>query len=74
MLGNFNPKAIQDLKNLRAESQQSSILSFAKIHFKKTPFTTFEELNDFLKQLPDDEFEHYIDLLVASDFGRTPRA
>ena len=53
MLGNFNPKAIQELKNLRAETneeEQSELLHFAKIHFKKTSFNTAEDLVDFLNK------------------------
>ena len=68
MLGNFNPKAIQELKNLRAETNEeepSALLHFAKTHLKKTSFNTEQELIDFLKKLPDDECDRVISTLTS---------
>jgi hypothetical protein len=66
MLGNFNPKAIQDLKNLRAETNEGALLDFAKIHFSKTSFNTVEELVAFLNKLPDDECDQFISELLRT--------
>jgi len=69
VLGNFNPKSIQDLKNLRAETNEkksSALLHFAKAHFKKTSFNTVEDLVDFLNKMPDDECDRFISELIRT--------
>ena len=67
MLGNFNPKAIQELRNLRAEVEENDpLFNFAKTHLKKTSFNTEQELIEFLKKLPDDECDRFISILVGS--------
>ena len=69
MLGNFNPKAIQELKNLRAETNEgetSALLHFAQIHFNKTSFNTAEDLVNFLNKIPDDECDRFISELIRT--------
>ena len=69
MLGNFNPKAIQELKNLRAETNKeepSALLHFAQIHFNKTSFNTAQDLVNFLNELPDDECDRFISELLRA--------
>ena len=66
MLGNFNPKAIQELSNLRAEVEANDpLFNFAKTHLKKTSFNTEQELIEFLKKLPDDECDRFISMLTS---------
>ncbi len=59
MLGNFNPKAIQDLSKLRAETLKESPLQHLSSKYleSQNDFSSIEELNEFLNKLPDDEFE-----------------
>ena len=66
MLGNFNPKSIQELKNLRAETNESSLFNFARIHLEKTSFETAEDLVSFLNKIPDDECERFISSLIKT--------
>lgn len=69
MLGNFNPKSIQELSELRAETneaEQSALLHFAQIHFKKTSFSNAEDLVNFLNKIPDDECDQFISALLRT--------
>jgi len=69
MLGNFNPKSIQELRKLRAETKEterSALLHFAQIHFNKTSFNTVEDLVNFLNKIPDDECDRFISELIRT--------
>tara|TARA_B100002019_G_scaffold240355_1_gene216021 strand:- start:111 stop:338 length:228 start_codon:yes stop_codon:yes gene_type:complete len=68
MLGNFNPKAIQDLSKLRAETLKESPLEnlCSKYLENQSHFSSIEELNEFLNKLPDDEFEVFTTHIIKN--------
>ena len=68
MLGNFNPKAIQDLKKLRAETlpRNTSQPLFYKYLENQSEFSSIQELNEFLNKLPDDEFEIFTTQIIKN--------